>query len=157
MKKTVYPLYYGGKQVGWGKGTVVEGARGFIFLGGAEGHDPERSDPWPNPEKAVIVEGIEAQTRLALQKIKSALEEMGSSVENIVKLVYYMVGSFPDGVARHPNYRKVAEVVGEFWAEHYPDYCRGRNPLPFDLIGVTALASKDMLIEIGCIAVLPDK
>jgi len=43
-----------------------------------------------------VVEGAAAQTRLALEKMKERLEEMGSSLDNIVKLMMYVVGpDFP--------------------------------------------------------------
>ena len=137
----------------WGKGTVVKGAKGFIFLAGTEGIDPAIGKP--GAKGAVVVEGIEAQTRMALEKIKSRLEEMGSSLENIVKLVWYIKGTeFPDGVALSPNYIKAAKVREEFFKEHCPAFCK--NPPPGDLIGVSGLALKGMLIEIACIAALPD-
>lgn len=76
----------------WAKGAVADG---FVFLAGTEGIDPETLKP---------VEGIEAQTRLALEKVKARLEEMGSSLSNIVKMVYYIAGEFPEGIVASEKY-----------------------------------------------------
>lgn len=153
MEKKIYPLYHGTHQMSWGKGTVVKGAKGFVFLAGTSGIDPTISGP--GSKGAVVVEGIEAQTRMALERIKSSLEEMGSSLENIVKLTWYIKGTkFPDGLLHSPNCIKALKVREEFFKEHCPEF--SKNPPPGDLIGVSGLALKDMLIEVACIAVLPD-
>jgi len=134
-----YPLYYAGRRMHWAKGAV---AGGFIFLAGTEGIDPETLTP---------VEGIKAQTRLALEKIKQRLEEMGSSLSNIVKLTYYIVGEFPDGIVASEKYKQMAKVRDEFFRENGID----PSDIPSDLVGVTALGRKGMEIEIAAIAVLP--
>jgi enamine deaminase RidA (YjgF/YER057c/UK114 family) len=100
-----YPLYYAGRRMHWAKGAV---AGGFVFLAGTEGLDPETLKP---------VEGIKAQTRLALEKIKQRLEEMGSSLSNIVKLTYYIVGDFPEGIVSSQKYQEMAEARDEFFRE----------------------------------------
>lgn len=134
-----YHLYYAGRRMHWAKGCVT---RGFVFLAGAEGIDPETLRP---------VEGIEAQTRLALEKIKQRLEEMGSSLHNIVKLTYYIAGEFPEGIVASEKYQKMAEVRDKFFKENGID----PSDIPSDLIGVTALGRKGMEIEITGIAVVP--
>lgn len=143
----------------WAKGTVVKGAKGFVFLSGAEGTDPNALNINLSDEldKRVIpsVEGAEAQTRLALKKIKSRLEEMGSSLDNIVKMTSYVVGpEFPDGVGKHPTWVTARKVMNEFFADHCPDLCWDKSPPNLDLIGISGLGSKEMLIEISVIAVL---
>ena len=157
MKKT-YPLYYGDKLMPWSKVTV---ANGFVFLSGTEGTDPgSRNIELPEEtgmECIQVVKGAEAQTRLAIEKIKSRLEEMGSSINNIVKMTCYVVGpDFPDGVANHPAWITASKVINAFFAEHAPDLCVDRNPPTRDLIGVSGLGSKDMVIEIAVVAVLDD-
>jgi len=155
MEKKIYPLYHGEHKMSWGMGTSVKDPKGFIFLAGTEGIDPDASGT--GPREAVVVQGAAAQTKMALQKIKSRLEEMGSSLENIVKLIWYIQGTeFPDGVANSPNSREVMKAKEEFFKEHCPDFCMDNNPPPGDVIGVSGLALKDMLVEIACIAVLPD-
>lgn len=140
VKPKTYPLFYGGRRMHWAKGAV---ANGFVFLAGTEGIDPETLKP---------VEGIEAQTRLALEKIKARLEEMGSSLHNIVKIIYYIVGDFPEGIVASEKYQKMAKVRDEFFRENGID----PSDIPSDLIGVTALGRKGMEIEIAVIATLKD-
>lgn len=150
MEKKTYKTYYAGKLMPWGKGTVVKDAKGFVFLAGAEGHDPTQDFR----KGGKIVEGAAAQTRLALEKIKSRLEEMGTSLENIVHMTIYIKGPFPDGVVNSPNFRQ--DIIDDFFREHCPSLCSDDNPPTQDLVGVASLALKEMLVEIGCIAVLPD-
>ena len=156
MEKKTYKCYAGDKLMPWGKGCVVKGAKGFIFLGGStawvEGYDTRLPDF--DKRKGIVVEGAAAQWRLILERIKADLEEMGSSLENIVKVTFYIKGPFPGGVAKSPNFRP--DVMGEFFREHCPSLCSDNNPPPSELIGVSSLAHKDMVVEIVCIAVLPD-
>jgi enamine deaminase RidA (YjgF/YER057c/UK114 family) len=152
MEKKTYKLYHGEHLMHWGKGTVVTGARGFVFLAGTEGQVPDEDFR----KGGRLVEGAAAQTRLALEKIKERLEEMGSSLDNIVKLIHYVVGpDFPDGVANHPNYR--FDVMDDFFREHCPEMASDRNPPTRDLIGISGLGAKGQVVEIACIAVLPDE
>lgn len=135
-KPRIHPLYYGGKRMHWAKGAI---ANGFVFLAGSEGIDPGTLKP---------VEGIEAQTRLALEKIKARLEEMGSSLSNIVKMTYYIVGEFPEGIVASEKYKKMAKIRDEFFRKNGID----TSDIPSDLIGVAALGRKGMEIEISVIA-----
>ncbi len=162
MERKVYPLYHGSQKMLWGKGTVVKGAKGFVFLAGTEGIDPTSGEPWPAPygaggEQPRVLEGIEAQTRMCLEKIKSRLEELGSSLDNIVKMTCYVKGrEFPDGIGYSLEWQKAQKAMDKFFEEHCPDLASNKNPVPFDLIGVSGLGLKDMLVEMACIAVLPD-
>ena len=148
----------------WAKGTVVKESKGFVFLAGTEGTKPESSDTAMYEKegdvfvKQAIAEGAEVQTRIALEKIKTSLEEMGSSLDNIVKMTCYVVGDpgFPNGVANSPTWVKAQKAMNEFFQEHCPDLCWDKNPPCMDLIGVAGLAVKEMLIEIAAIAVLSD-
>src|SRR3954452_4761764 len=68
----------GGETMVWGKGAV---ANGFVFLSGAEARSDDTDEP---------VEGVAAQTDLALERIKQRLREAGSSLEEVVKFVWYL-------------------------------------------------------------------
>lgn len=103
-----------------------------------------------------VVEGAEAQARMCWEKIKSGLQEMGSSLENIIKMTSYVVGPFPDGVVNHPNWLATFKVREEFFKEHCPNLCADKNPPSHDLIGVAGLADKRMVIEIAVVAAIPD-
>ncbi len=150
MEKKNYKLYHGETLMPWGKGSVVQGAKGLVFVAGCEGQDPTQN----MFKGGRIVAGADAQMRLALQKMKERLEEMGTTMENIVHMTIYIVGPFPEGVAYSPNYRR--DVLHQFFKENCPEMAFDKNPPPFDLVGVAGLAHKDMLVEVGCIAVLPD-
>jgi enamine deaminase RidA (YjgF/YER057c/UK114 family) len=83
------------------------------------------------------------------------LEELGSSLEYLVKMTYYVKGPFPNGgVLGSPNFRQ--DVMDEFFAEHCPKHCSYNNPPPSELIGVAALAHPDLVVEIVAIAALPN-
>ncbi len=161
MEKKIYPLYYGDTLMPWAKGTVVKEAKGFVFLAGTEGLKPESRDIKLLHEvdkfSMEVVEGAAAQTRMALEKIKSRLEELGSSLDNIAKVIFYVKGpDFPDGVGNSPTWVKAYNTWNEFFKENYPDFCWDKNPPPVDLIGVAGLGAKEMLIEIAVTAVIGD-
>jgi len=149
-----HQLYYGGTLMPWGKGCVVKNPNGWIFLGGVEGIDPDTEVRAYSGETCPVgvLPGVEAQARLCFEKIKAALEEMGSSIDNIVKMWYYVVGDFPDGLAYSDTWQTIAKVREEFFREHAPQLCIDSNPPTFDLLGVKHLALPEMLIEIAVTA-----
>ena len=149
MEMKIYKLYHGNVLMPWGKATRVTGAKGFVFIAGCEGQDPTRDWRQGGP----VVEGAAAQTKIALEKMKSRLEEAGTSLEYMVHMTWYVKGPFPDGVVNSPNYR--LDVADEFFREHCPKLCSDNNPPTHDLVGVASLALKDMVVEIGCIAAVP--
>ena len=152
MELKTHKCYAGDKLMPWGKGTVVKGAKGFVFLGGRtawlEGYDPRSSAP------GMVVQGAAEQWQYVLERIKEDLEELGTSLDNIVKLTLYVKGPFPEGVAKSPNNR--LDVMDKFFREHCPRLCSDNNPPPSELIGVLSFAHPDMVVEIVCIAALPD-
>jgi enamine deaminase RidA (YjgF/YER057c/UK114 family) len=83
------------------------------------------------------------------------LEEVGSALEHLIKLTFYVKGPFPNGgVLSSPNFR--LDVLDGFFAEHCPKHCSHNNPPPSEIIGVAALAHPDLVVEIVAIAALPD-
>ena len=155
MELKTYKCYYGNKLMPWGKGTVVKDAKGLVFLGGVtagtESYDPRAPDFL---EKKMVVQDPAAQWRNVLEKIKANLEELGTSLDNIVKMTFYVKGPFPNGVDRSPNNRQ--DVLDAFFKEHCPRLANDNNPPPSELIGVASLAHPDMVIEIVVVAALPD-
>jgi enamine deaminase RidA (YjgF/YER057c/UK114 family) len=96
-----------------------------------------------------------AQWRIILANIKSDLEELGTSLDHLIKLTFFVKGPFPDGgVLSSPNFRQ--DVMDEFFARHCPKQCSYNNPPPSEVIGVAALAHPDLVIEIVAVAALPD-
>ena len=157
MEKKTYKVYHAGQLMGWGAGCVVKNAKGFVWVAGSGGMDPNVPPPPPGEKfQPKVVEGAEAQTRLAMEKMKARLEMMGTSLDNIVHMVVYIRGPFPEetGVAESPNFRQ--DVIDDFFQEYAPSLASDNNPPSFDLVGVAGLGVKGMVVEIGCVAVLPD-
>jgi enamine deaminase RidA (YjgF/YER057c/UK114 family) len=109
----------GGRMMPWGRGTVVIGARGFVFLAGntATADDYE---PFKNGGGAVGDAAV--QWRNILTNIKVDLEELGTSLEHLIRLTFFVKGPFPDGgVLSSPNFRQ--DVMDEFFAQNCPKHC----------------------------------
>ena len=140
----------------WGAGCVVKNAGGLVFVAGCEGIDPTVPPPPGDRFDPRVVKGAAAQTKMALEKMKARLEEMGTSVANIIHLVTYVRGPFPEGtgVVDSPNF--CWDVLDGFFKEHAPEMASDKNPPSWDLVGVAALGLRDMVFEAGCIAVLPE-
>jgi enamine deaminase RidA (YjgF/YER057c/UK114 family) len=155
MEMKTYKCYSGQKQMPWGKGAVVKDARGLVFLGGVTAgtdiYDPRVPDFL---EKKYVVQDPGEQWRNVLMKIKTNLEELGTSLDNIIKMTMYVKGPFPNGVGRSPNNRQ--DVMEAFFREFCPKLMTVNTPPPSELIGVAGLAHPDMIIEIVVVAALPD-
>jgi enamine deaminase RidA (YjgF/YER057c/UK114 family) len=139
VKQGLGLIYYGGQLVEWGVGARVVQPAGFVFLSGVEGRDPETNRP---------VEGVRAQTRLALDKVRERLEKAGTSIENVVKFVWY--------VARREDRDEFIRCRDEWLAENAPKLLEERSYASTLLLDV-GLALPDMLVEIDVIAVIPKK
>ncbi len=123
-------IEHAGQPMVWGKGAV---AGDFVFLSGAEARADDTDEP---------VEGVTAQTELALERIKERLGEAGASLDQVVKFVWYL---------------KERELIPEFydardgWLErNCPALVRERSYASTLLI--VGLAKEDMLVEIDCVA-----
>ncbi len=128
-------IYRAGKVMPWGKGCI---AGDFVFLSGAEARD-DKTDR--------SVEGIKAQTELALNRIKARLEETGASVDNVVKFVWYLTNRELD--------QEFYEARDGWLKKNAPKLLEERSYASTLLI--VGLARKDMLVEIDCIAYMPKK
>jgi 2-iminobutanoate/2-iminopropanoate deaminase len=81
------------------------------------------------------------QARQALSNLKAMVEAAGGTINDIIKVNTYLTDL---------RYREeLARVRAEFFPE-------GKLPAS-TLVGVTALADPDMLVEIEAIAVLPER
>lgn len=128
-------IRHGGKPMPWGKGAV---AGDFVFLSGAEA----RADDTDVPPT-----GIRAQTELALNRVEERLKEAGTSMENVVKLVWYLT----DRTDEEDFYE-----ARDGWLErHAPMLLRERSYASTLLI--VGLARIDMLVEVDCTAYIPDR
>jgi len=153
MELVTHKKFKSGRLMPWGKGTVVTGAKGFVYLCGntatAADYDPagKQGDRFAGDATAQWLE--------VLGNIKADLEELGTALEHLVKLTFFVRGPFPDGgVLSSPNFR--LDVLDGFFAAHCPKHCSYNNPPPSEVIGVAALAQADIVIEIVAIAALPD-
>ena len=152
MELVTHRKYKGGRLMPWGKGTVVSGAKGFVFL---SGNTATTDDYEPFKKAGGAVGDAEAQWRQILTNIKSDLEELGTCLDNVIRITFFVKGPFPNGgVLSSPNFRQ--DVMDEFFAEHCPKHCSYNNPPPSEVIGVAALAQPDIVIELVAVAALPD-
>jgi enamine deaminase RidA (YjgF/YER057c/UK114 family) len=152
MELVTHKKFKSGRLMPWGKGTVVAGAKGFVFL---SGNTATVDDYDPIGKQGGAVGDAAAQWRAILANIKSDLEELGSAFEHLIRLTFFIKGPFPDGgVLSSPNFR--LDVLDEFFAEHCPKHCSYNNPPPSEVIGVAALAQADLVVEIVAVAALPD-
>ena len=152
MELVTHKKFKGGRLMPWGKGTVVTGAKGFVFLAGNTGTTDDYA-PFQNGGGAVGEPA--AQWRNVHTNIKSDLEELGSSLDHLIRLTLFVKGPFPNGgVLRSPNFRQ--DVMDEFFAQHCSKHCSYNNPPPSEVIGVAALAHPDLVVEIVAVAALPD-
>lgn len=124
---------YGGRRMPWAMAAV---ARGLIFLSGVEGRDPESDEAPP---------AMRAQATICMEKIKERLEELGSSLENLVMLRIYVTDLdeyFRERVDRH--------CVYGFLERHCPSFAD--VPPAETLLEVSGLARRSMKIEIDVVA-----
>lgn len=128
-------IRHGDEVMVWGKGAV---AGGFVFLSGAEARSDDTDEP---------VEGVRAQTELALERIRERLAEAGATLDDVVKFVWYLSDR---------------ALIGEFyeardgWLErHAPALVRERSYASTLLI--VGLAKEEMLVEIDCWAYAGDR
>ncbi len=129
-KKGLGLVHHAGQVMVWGKGCI---ANDLVFLSGAEARSEDRDVP---------VQGVKAQTELALNRIKTRLEEAGTSLDNVVKFVWYLSDR---------------NLIDEFYeardgwlGKHCPKLVEERDYASTLLI--VGLARPDMLVEIDCIA-----
>lgn len=82
-------------------------------------------------------ETLEEQTRFAFQNMARVLEEAGGSLADVVELVTYHTSM--------AHLQTVAAVKAEFFTENFPAWT---------VVGVTALALPDLMIEVKGTAVI---
>ena len=129
-KKTFALKYKGGKQR-FARSVV---AGDFVFLSGSSGRTIETGE--------VSSDDVRVQTRVALDKIKMALEEAGSPLENIVKVVIYF---------KHmKDYESAKETEFQYYREHAPSLAD--EPPASTVCQVVSLSKENMLVEFDIIA-----
>jgi enamine deaminase RidA (YjgF/YER057c/UK114 family) len=115
--------------------AVATGSR-LVFIAGQIARDLDGS--------TVGAGDLAAQTTQALLNVNAAVTGAGGSFADITRLTFYVVDLTPDKrAAFRAGAMRAAETAGL-------DLAR-----PMTLLGVTALAEPDLLIEIEATAILP--
>ena len=134
MKKKVYPLIYAGKKQRFARSVLVGD---LIFVSGSSGRTMETGE--------VSSDNVKDQMIVAMDKIKGAVEEAGSSMNNIVKTVIYLKDM--------KDYQLMRDTELEYYKKYAPSLVD--EPPASTVMQVVSLAKPNMLIEIDVIAVKP--
>src|SRR5262245_21018761 len=111
----------------------VNGPHRTVYVAGQTGADASGK----------VAQGFRAQAVQVVENIKTALASVGGSLENVVKLNSYLTN---------------IEANAAEWHELRGKYFPNKALLPAStLVEVPRLASKDYLIEVEVVAVLPPK
>jgi 2-iminobutanoate/2-iminopropanoate deaminase len=102
-------------------------ANGFVFVSGQVPRDAAGATP----------AGIEAQTRLVLENVRSALEQAGATMDQVVKTTVFLT--------RVEDFAAMNRVYSEFFQVNPP----ARSTIRADLV-------LDALVEIEAVAALAD-
>ncbi len=138
-----YPEYWDGKKLAYPhvpkespKFARSMTVGNLIFVSGCTGQDTITGKP--------TAEKFEDQMIMALTKVKMAMEEAGSSMENVVKTVML--------VKRLADYPKMRKTEVEFYQKHAPYLVE--NPPASTFIAPASLAKPEFLIEVDVIGVI---
>ncbi len=129
-KKTFILEYAGQKQ----RFARAVSAGDFVFLSGCSGRTLETGE--------VSSDDVKEQVMVALDKVRQALEEAGSSMENIVKVVIY----FKD----IKDYEIVKRTEFEYYREYAPSLVE--EPPASTVCQVVSLSKPNMLVEFDVVA-----
>jgi 2-iminobutanoate/2-iminopropanoate deaminase len=134
MKKKTYPLIYAGEKQQFARSVVVGT---LVFCSGMSGRTMETGD--------VGSDDVVEQMKVALDKVRAALTEAGTSMDNIVKTVIYL---------KHvEDYSTMRKTEREYWQKHAPHLLE--EPPASTFMQPASLARPNMLIEIEVIAMIP--
>jgi len=134
MKKKTYPLEYAGVKQKYATCVV---AGDLVFCSGMTGRTPETGD--------VSSDNVAEQMVVALTRVRKALEQAGSSMENIVKTVIYM--------KEIKDYQSVRDAEFEYYRKHCPLLVE--EPPASTVVQVVSLARSRVLVEVDVVAFIP--
>jgi enamine deaminase RidA (YjgF/YER057c/UK114 family) len=135
MKTTKYPARYPMK-VRFSRSVVVGE---YVFVSGCSGQTLETFH--------ASSDDVAAQTEVALDKVRGAIEEAGASMNDMVKSVVYLT--------RIDDWPKVESKILDYYRRHAPRLIE--EPPAETLVCVPGLHEPDLLVEIDSIAVIPDR
>ena len=134
MKKRTYPLEYAGVKQRYATCVVVGD---LVFCSGMTGRTPETGD--------VSSDNVAEQMVVALDRVKKALGQTGSSMEDIVKTVIYL--------KEIKDYQCVRDAEFEYYRKHCPLLVE--EPPASTVVQVVSLARPRVLVEVDVVAVIP--
>lgn len=118
-----------------------------LYISGQVGRD----------ENLQVVEGVEAQFVQAFENVKKVLEAAGATFDDVVEMVTYHVtginlGKMADetsvsaeGQFKIPHLPLFIQVKDRYFTNNYPTWTG---------VGITALSTPGLIVEIKCTAVL---
>jgi len=109
---------------------AVTGGDKIVFISGQTARDPT--------SKIVAVGDVKGQAEKVFANLRTAIESVGGSMGDIAKITTFVVNLQPDDRV----------WIGEMVKKHFP------KPPAHTLVGISALAAPELLIEIEAIAVL---
>lgn len=118
--------------VGFSYGAVPAAGR-TVYVAGITGERPDGS----------IADGLVEQFADACRGVARVVEEAGGSTSDVVSVNIYTT----DVAAYRASLRELGEMYRAVFGRHYP---------PTALIGVSELFHPDAVVELVCVAVVPD-
>ncbi len=109
--------------------AVTKGDK-VIYISGQTARDPT--------SKIVAVGDVKGQAERVFANLRTAVEAVGGSMGDIAKITTFVVNLQPDDRV----------WIGELVKKHFP------KPPAHTLVGISALAAPELLIEVEAIAVL---
>ena len=131
MNKITYGLEYNGKKQRFAQSVVVGD---LVFVSGSSGRTIETGEVSSN--------NVREQTKVALDKVRGALEKAGSSMNQIAKVVIYLKNM--------KDYEEVKQAEWDYWTEYAPALVE--DPPASTVVQVVSLSKPSMLIEIDITA-----
>lgn len=133
MKKKTFPLRYAGVKQRYASCVV---AGDLVFCSGMTGRSLETGE--------VSSDDIAGQMVTALDSVKAALEEAGSSMEDIVKIVIYL--------KEMKDYKLMRNTEYDYYQKHCPSLLD--EPPASTVLQVVSLARPGVLVEVDVVATL---
>jgi 2-iminobutanoate/2-iminopropanoate deaminase len=134
MKKKTYTLVYAGKKQPFARSVVVGD---LVFLSGMSGRTMETGE--------VSSDSMVEQMKVALDKVRAALTEAGTSLDNIVKTTIYLKNV--------EDYSMMRQTEKEYWQKYAPRLIE--EPPASTFLQPLSLSKPSMLVEIEVIALIP--
>lgn len=132
VRKTTYPARYPVK-VQFSRSVVVGD---YLFVSGCSGQTLETFHASSND----LVE----QTEVAMEKVRGALEEAGTSLNGIVKTLVY--------ITRPEDSSTVENAIDNYFQRNAPELAE--EPPAQTLVCIPGLHEPDLLVEVEVVAVL---